>query len=290
MEITRLKTWLMQSRLQQTNFPLFQVINNLIELQQVLNNADSSSGGGGGGSVTNITQQIFQLGSGDGDGGGDDGLVVPGPVGPAGTNGIQGPPGSPSIFFGQDGEDGDMFPPIVGPQGNAGPTGAAGPSSYFILTEGDNGEDGLMGPPGPAGSGGSGTSEFKLSSVLTLTDAQIKTLNSVPVQIIAAPGANKFIVPITFAGFLDASAGAYNLNNSVNLRFASGFASDLVSGLSLRMSTAAQTWAKCADANNSITSSPINIAVNVRLGADLTGGNVANSMKLQVGYWEIDLS
>ncbi len=57
---------------------------------------------------------------------GDDGL--PGPTGATGAQGIQGPLGPMgAIILADDGQDGDIFPPIVGPQGNPGPTGSQGP-------------------------------------------------------------------------------------------------------------------------------------------------------------------
>lgn len=90
-------------------------------------------------------------------GGGDDGLVVPGPVGPTGATGDQGPMGPMgAIIFPPDAEDGDIYPPMPGPQGNPGTTGDQGPVGPSILVEdGIDGEDGAPGPPGPAGASSS---------------------------------------------------------------------------------------------------------------------------------------
>jgi hypothetical protein len=53
-----------------------------------------------------------------------------------------------------------------------------------------------------------------LSASLTLTDAQIKALPTTPVQIVAAPGAGRFLVPLGAWLIADTRAGAYTNFNA----------------------------------------------------------------------------
>jgi hypothetical protein len=59
-----------------------------------------------------------------------------------------------------------------------------------------------------------GSAERVLQATVTLTDAQIKALPSTPVEIVAAPGVGRFLVPIGAWLVLDATAGAYTNFNA----------------------------------------------------------------------------
>lgn len=94
-DLDRLKSQLLVSKIQSTNQPLYQVINQLIQfardLQVVLDGVVSGGGGGGGGggttTINNIYQQFLDLGTGS-DGGGDGEIGPPGIAGADGANGM----------------------------------------------------------------------------------------------------------------------------------------------------------------------------------------------------------
>lgn len=84
---------------------------------------------------------------------GEDGAVIPGPAGATGATGASGVVGPPGV----DGEDGDSPMMIPGVPGSAGATGATGPQGPVI--HGLDGEDGetpfpMPGIPGPQGAAG----------------------------------------------------------------------------------------------------------------------------------------
>lgn len=142
--LDRLKSQLLTSGIQQQNQALFQVINQLIDyLRSTIDlaaTAAANSSGGGGQAATVIIQQLLDLG--DSGGGGDDAIPIPGavgPTGPAGAQGLDGPPGA--ILFLNEPEDADWFPPIQGPQGNPGNDGAQGPAGPPGFAE--DGADGI---------------------------------------------------------------------------------------------------------------------------------------------------
>ena len=94
--------------------------------------------------------------------GGADGWVIPGPQGPAGSNGVIGRDGQNGIpgFDGVDGEDAWTVPGPQGAPGNPGAAGAVGPQGPIGLP-GFDGVDGesawpVPGPQGPQGNPGSG--------------------------------------------------------------------------------------------------------------------------------------
>lgn len=280
-DLSRLKSQLITSGLQQRDNPLFQVINQLIGTLESIEAEVGIISPSGGGSVTNLTQieQFITLGDASG---GDDGLVIPGPTGPAGSNGSVGRDGQPAIFWGQDGEDGDIYPPIVGPQGNPGPTGTQGPSGYISLNlENDEPDYPLI--PGPAGANGSSSGGDILQVRIVLTDAQIKTLNSVPVELIPAPGANKYIHLISVYTIKNSSAGAYSAAPNFNVRY-NGFATSITTALSLFLSSANKRWQKPAMPAVGNTDNVVNTSIVVSTAADVTGGNAANYLVVEAVY------
>lgn len=193
--LDRLKSQLLTSGLQQENFALFQVINQLIdflrgEVTATQSAISGGSGGGGGGGVgllgatyltknkevglPNSLQEIagagIQFNDANGrrvistaipfgmDGGGEG---EEGPPGPPGKDGVIGRDGMPGISMlaidGEDGIDGDPGQP--GAAGGDGPTGAAGAPGIPGIDglEGEQGEMGIQGPQGiPGLTGGNG--------------------------------------------------------------------------------------------------------------------------------------
>lgn len=69
--------------------------------------------------------------------------------------------------------------------------------------------DGLAALQEAAGGAVSGGSGLLQVATMTLTDAQIKALGEVPVEVIPAPGANKLLLPISAVAVLNCAAGAY---------------------------------------------------------------------------------
>lgn len=89
-------------------------------------------------------------------------MMIPGAVGPAGAAGTPGTQGPPGVsVFPMDGNDGEEGFPIPGTPGPAGAAGSAGPQGVpgvaVFSVDGTDGEDGMPipGTPGPAGSQGS---------------------------------------------------------------------------------------------------------------------------------------
>lgn len=93
------------------------------------------------------------------DGGGDDGMVIPGPpgaAGAAGATGAQGPAGIAIAMMADDGIDGDDGRPgAQGNQGTAGTSGAPGPAIAMFAEDGQDGDDGRPGVTGATGAAGS---------------------------------------------------------------------------------------------------------------------------------------
>lgn len=138
-DIARLKSTLLQAKLQSTNPPLYQVIekliNNVIQLQDKLEAAITSLDSSVSSTTSTIVISNSALALMDAfsneeseipifGGGGSVGAI--GPTGDTGPAGVTGPPG-----FGFDGDDGvDSY--IPGPQGIAGNPAA---STYMDFTE-----------------------------------------------------------------------------------------------------------------------------------------------------------
>lgn len=128
------------------------------------------------------------------------------------------------------------------------------------------------------------TSAGSLSSIeVTLTDAQIKTLNSSPVTIIPAPGANFFIHPIIYDLKKNTVAGAYNTAPTLDLRF-SGVVMNLATSLSSTLSTAGTQWIAGNAVGWSSSATVENLGVVLFSSADVTGGNGANSLRVTIVY------
>jgi hypothetical protein len=196
--ISRLKNQLLISNLQQKDPPLFQVINQLIGIVQGNSNSINSDGSVGPAGINGKDGVPGFLFNDSFDG--NDGLIIPGVNGKDGingtngTNGINGTIGSP----GENGLDADIFL-IPGPQGI----------------------QGIQGNTGPSGTGA-------IQSVtINLTDAQVKSLNTVPVVVLAAQGAGITIVPLFWTVGANITTG-FNQNSSWNIQYTGGSASGLV--------------------------------------------------------------
>jgi hypothetical protein len=137
----RLLSQLNQSKTALQDNALWSVIKQLINRLKALESLTNSDSGSGGSSVTNITEIIQYLSSGDGDsGGGEESIPIPGNTGltgPAGATGAQGPPFPAFIFLEQEqAEDILPIPGNTGPTGPTGSTGATGSQAIgFVLQD-----------------------------------------------------------------------------------------------------------------------------------------------------------
>lgn len=94
---------------------------------------------------------------------GDEGMPIPGPGGPIGAQGIQGPPGPVLLTDADQGEEGMPIPGATGAQGIQGTAGAAGSQGIqglpgpLLLLDPDQGEEGMPVPGAPGAQGAQGT-------------------------------------------------------------------------------------------------------------------------------------
>lgn len=162
--------------------------------------------------------------------------------------------------------------------------------------------------------GSAGSTPLVQSATVTLTDAQIKTLPTTPVTIVAAAGAGKVIIPLSGFVSIDASAGAYTgitdasliLHDTSFNYFSSPTPVEIFLGAGYATPTSAQigcpflntptsgTFVDIALANqpmisSTIDNSPLQVSDNWAGLSDYGGGNAANTMKVTVHYVIIDL-
>lgn len=140
---------------------------------------------------------------------------------------------------------------------------------------------------------GGGGSSYLVASV-TLTDAQIKALPTTPVQIMAAPGANKVINVINIFNYLDATAGAYgNITNAEPSTYYDGTGGNISFGGDLDMENPVKSFViQPLPGILDITEDAINKGVMYYLengASNYTGGNAANTLKVTVYYTVVDL-
>lgn len=285
-DLARLKAQLLTSGLQQRDQPTYQVINQLITEMQKIQEEVANSISSVVNTISNITIQnnnIFAMG-GDGDGGGEDGLVVPGPVGPTGAVGTTGPPGI-AVLFAVDGEDGDIYPPQPGPQGNAGATGAQGPIGVSVLVEdGADGEDGLNINTAPVD-----TSAIKVFVVRkAISEAEFEILNTSPLDIgVSAPGADKIIIVLHAYLEVDLTV-VYTNSPTYTIVYDTSTTNLLLSTLSITLTSTVAKKADSEDADavpwsNYGTFNPRNKIIRLRSNVDTTGAGSATAV-LNVTY------
>jgi hypothetical protein len=159
--------------------------------------------------------------------------------------------------------------------------------------------------------GGGGGSQTVQTATVTLTDAQIKALPTTGIQVVAAPGANKMLLPVTGVWVLDPRGGAYT--NLALLFTALYYDAAVTQNCTIQYSEAAQgAFADASGIHVLAAFAPNNadsvqgvswvsdnpgVAVNKPLfvGADnsgngnLTGGNAANSLKVTAYYITVSL-
>jgi len=150
-----------------------------------------------------------------------------------------------------------------------------------------------------------------LSATVELTDAQIKALPTDPIQIVAAPGVNKIIVPISCIVVCDTTAGAYTdltdsgfdlqvggdsvscplgattLLSSGEVRV--GFFALPLSFVSGIATFGGQVFTADPRDVTILSNAALTILDNWNGGTPYGGGNAANTLKVTVYYVVVDL-
>lgn len=159
-----------------------------------------------------------------------------------------------------------------------------------------------------ASQGGGGGSSYLVASV-TLTDAQIKALPTTGIQIIASPGAGKFLYPISAAivhnwvanytniegaSFINITSSIGNYNVLVGIYQSIGSSvSDLLAASESILAVCGQQNAQLANYADIPLSGVVNNGLMINMyndvGGNLTGGNAANTLKVTVYYVVVDL-
>lgn len=124
-----------------------------------------------------------------------------------------------------------------------------------------------------------------------LTNAQILTANSVPITLVAAV-ANKVIVPIHAFILADATAGGYSTGQTYRVRIAGDAQDLLVPVANLTFAGASNRSGVMGSVGSAVSFSPSSDAINKNLelsaANDVTGGNAANYIAVEVAYWLFD--
>lgn len=150
-----------------------------------------------------------------------------------------------------------------------------------------------------------------LSATVTLTDAQIKALPTTPIEVVAAPGAGKIVIPTQAVLYFDFTAQYTNINVAAYLGVLQNGSSGLLSLLNEAIGSGVSTFLQYGeDAVATLTQprilqssaiaghvNPASDMVNTSLRVEafndtdgnFTGGNAANTIKVTVYYIVVDV-
>jgi hypothetical protein len=124
-----------------------------------------------------------------------------------------------------------------------------------------------------------------------LTAVEIRALNTTPIELVAAPGANKVIIPLAVYWWVTRTATAYSANPSFRIRW-NGIAFDLFTAMSFFLSTASagekfQEQARLPiDFAYGSGSDPTNKSLQVSATADTTTGT--GTIKVGLAYYLLE--
>lgn len=128
-----------------------------------------------------------------------------------------------------------------------------------------------------------------LSQLVSLTDAQIKSLSSVPVIAVTAPVAGYIAFPISYLVHTKLTVG-YSGSRNISLKY-SGNSNDLTGTVQAVGTTAAdvylmagQATAIAANIAGGEAAAAKDVVVHITSGGDVTGGNAANYIKVLTTY------
>ena len=128
---------------------------------------------------------------------------------------------------------------------------------------------------------------------LTLSTAQIDTLNATPVQIVAAPGAGIVRIPVWVAMRLTKSNGAWSAGPVFNLQYV-GNNTDLTGGWVSNLNVVGTGPLVAINPVTTQTFSigggfdPTNVALEIVLGADTAPGAETASAVITLAYYDLD--
>jgi hypothetical protein len=126
-----------------------------------------------------------------------------------------------------------------------------------------------------------------LRARVVIPHASILTNNTVPIQIVAAPAATEMIQPLSVTTIKQCTAGGYSANPNFSLRY-NTLATDLNTALSLQILTADKRNHRfpltAMTTTQIFTPPPLGLALMFRGTADVTGGNAANYIVVEVTY------
>lgn len=133
-----------------------------------------------------------------------------------------------------------------------------------------------------------GTAAHLLIASKPLTEAEIEALNTTPIEIIAAPGNGRIIVPVHCLVKVVLTT-TYSTNPNFNLNHNGNTANNLLNGVTLGLTTDTGTKYRTADGTNwthASTFDPINKSVKARLDANPgTPGTGVVTATVVVAYW-----
>jgi len=121
----------------------------------------------------------------------------------------------------------------------------------------------------------------------TLTNAQIKTLSSVPLTLVAAPGEGYAVEFISAMLWLDYSGGALSAvtgNIRIGTMNQGSFANTFISAVADRV-----VYSHCGAENDAATYF-VNTALTLKLASDPTGAGSTSTMKVKVSYRILNLN
>lgn len=134
--------------------------------------------------------------------------------------------------------------------------------------------------------GGSPVGGILKQSQVTITNAQMKSLNTTPVDVVAAPGAGFIAIPVMCWVHTSIPVTGYNTANSCSLRY-TGIAVDIGNAQTLASTSAEDSYKYISIQGvnfNSANTNPANTAVTLRATGNLTGGDAANTFSTVVTY------
>lgn len=188
--------------------------------------------------------------------------------------------GKVTIYFSTDlgvpayKDDAGVVHSIIGPTG---PSGAVGP--MYPPMDGDDGMDGFN----------VGVSQNVITPGLflasrSITDTEIKSLSTVPIEVVAAQGATKVVIPIAL-GFRKKWANTYSAARTFQLRYA-GIATDLMAAALNPSNTTNFAWGRSLIASAMVADGTDvrNTGVVIRSNGDVTGGDASNTLEVSVWY------
>ncbi len=128
-----------------------------------------------------------------------------------------------------------------------------------------------------------------LNKVLNITDAQLRSLNTAPVQILAAPGSNKTYLLLGMGFAIDITAG-FSINTTITPRYVTGALTSGITAVGINQNgTGLKFGHSLATVGLAGTVNYDNNAVEIVAGAACTGGTTRGGLNVYVQYVILDV-